>query len=294
MLPAGWLRRFEGGCARERSLAPLTTWGIGGPAQLYLEPASVDELVETVRLLWRIGLEYRVLGGGSNLLISDRGVRGAVVSLARLARVEAGEGWIEAEAGARLPRLVAFAVRRGLQGLENLAGIPGGLGGAIFGNAGSRFGAIGDLVTALDLLEPDGTLRRVVPNEFFFRYRGSNVGDRIIVRACLAVGRGETRPLRSRLRELLAERRRTQPGWVGNAGCVFRNPTGASAGQLIDSAGCKGLRVGAVHVSQVHANFFLNDGSGTEGEVRRLAHRVRERVRRLHGHELEWEVRRWP
>jgi UDP-N-acetylmuramate dehydrogenase len=294
MLPADWLRRFRGFHAAERPLAPLTTWGLGGPAQLYLEPADADELAETLSLLRRLGLPYRILGGGSNLLISDRGVRGAVVSLARLTHIGVdADGTLSVEAGARLHKVVTFAARRGLSGLESLVGIPGCLGGAIFGNSGSKYGAIGDVVKALDLIDPDGTRRRIVPNEFFFRYRGSNVANGVVVRAHLAVGAGETRLLRARIRELIAERRRSQPGWIGNAGCVFRNPEGASAGRLIDDVGGKELRVGKISVSPIHANFFVNEGGGTEGEVQRLVHRVRERVRQVHGIDLEWEVRRW-
>jgi len=294
MLPVDWLRHFRGLCVAERPLAPLTTWGLGGPAQLYIEPADTDELAETLRLLRRLGLSYRILGGGSNLLISDRGVRGAVVSLARLARIEAlDDGTVSAEAGVRLHQLVTFAARRGLSGLESLVGIPGRVGGAVFGNSGSKYGSIGDVVKALDLIEPDGTLRHIVPNEFFFRYRGSAVGNGVVVRAHLAVGAGDPRLLRARIRERIAERRRSQPGWNGNAGCVFRNPEGASAGRLIDEAGGKRLRVGKISVSRIHANFFVNEGGGTEGEVQRLVHRVRERVRQVHGIELSWEVRRW-
>jgi UDP-N-acetylmuramate dehydrogenase len=295
MLPADWLRRFRGLCVAERPLAPLTTWGIGGPAELYLEPADADEVAETLRLLRRLGISFRILGGGSNLLVSDRGVRGAVVSLNRLTRIEArDDGTVSAEAGARLHQVVTFAARRGLSGLECLVGIPGRVGGAVFGNTGSRYGAIGDVVRALDLIEPDGTWRHVVPNEFFFRYRGSSVGNAVVVRAHLAVGAGEPRRLRARIRELIAERRRSQPGWIGSAGCVFRNPPGASAGRLIDEAGGKRMRVGRIKVSPIHANFIINEGGGTEGEVQRLVHRVRERVREVRGVELEWEVRRWP
>lgn len=295
MLPADWLRRFRGLCVAEQPLAPLTTWGVGGPAELYIEPADADELADTLRLLGRLGIPYRILGGGSNLLVSDRGVRGAVVSLARMARIEVSEpGIVSAEAGARLHQVVSFAARHGHSGLESLVGIPGRVGGAVFGNSGSRYGAIGDVVKALDLIEPDGTLMRVVPNEFFFRYRGSSVGNSVVVRAHLAVGPGDPRLLRARIRELIAERRRSQPGWLGNAGCVFRNPKDASAGRLIDEAGGKQLRAGKISVSRIHANFFLNEGGGTEGEVQRLVHRVRERVRQVHGVELEWEVRRWP
>ena len=293
MLPVDWRRRFSGGLDEERALAPLTTWRIGGPAQLFLEPSTVDDLALAVAQLRRIGMPYRVLGGGSNLLVSDRGVRGAVLSLARLDSLTSGDGFIDAGAGARLHQVVTFAARQGHAGLEHLVGIPGRLGGAIFGNAGSKQGAIGDRVFRLDLLEPGGTLVRLAPDAGFFRYRRSRVGERIVVGARLKTGVGDPRGLRSRIRELIAVRRRTQPGWIGNAGCVFRNPGQGGAGGLIDSAGCKGMRVGNVFVSHRHANFFENGGGGCARDVYRLVDQVCDRVRRVHGIELELEVQRW-
>jgi UDP-N-acetylmuramate dehydrogenase len=293
MLPVSWRRRFEDRAADERPLAPLTTFRIGGPAELYLEPRNVEELAEVVALLRRSGIPYRVLGGGSNLLVADKGVRGAVVSLSRLSTVKRGEGLLEVDAGARLLEVVRIAATAGLSGFENLAGIPGRVGGAVFGNAGSRYGAIGDLVVSLDLMDASGELRHVVPGPSFFRYRGSNVGDRIVVRALLAGGESDPRLLRARVRELVHERKKSQPGWVGNAGCVFKNPKGDAAGRLIDAAGCKGLRSGSVFVSNRHANFFENGGQGTASDVLRLVDLVRDRVRRSHGVDLEMEVRRW-
>jgi len=294
MLPVGLQKRFEGGLDREVPLGPLTTWRIGGPAEFFLEPASVEELAETLRTLWRIGLPYRVLGGGSNLLIADRGVRGAVVSLARLGaiRLEAG-GLLVAEAGALLHRIVRQAASAGLRGTEWLAGIPGRVGGAIFGNAGGRHGDIGSLVCALDLLERDGSEVRLVPAEGFFRYRGSGIGDRIVVRAHLGLDTDLPAAVRRRSLAVIRERRTSQPGWTGNAGCVFKNPPGASAGQLIDSAGCKGLREGGVVVSARHANFIENESGGCAAEVERLLERVCDRVRAVHGVELAVEVQRW-
>jgi UDP-N-acetylmuramate dehydrogenase len=293
MLPAGWHRRFEHRAGEERPLAPLTTFRIGGPAEIFVEPEHVDELAEAVAGLKRAGIPWRVLGGGSNLLVADRGVRGAVVSLARLSAVRRGGGLLEVDAGARLIEVVRIAASAGLGGFESLAGIPGRVGGAVFGNAGSRYGAIGDLVVALDLMEPDGNLSRVVPAPGFFRYRGSEVGDRIVVRALLAGSEADPALLRARVRELVRERKASQPGWVGNAGCVFKNPPGHAAGRLIDAAGCKGLRAGGVVVSGRHANFFENDGAGTASDVLRLVDLVRDRVRRAFGIDLEMEVRRW-
>ncbi len=293
MLPAGWHRRFEHRASEERPLAPLTTFRIGGPAQIFVEPQDVDELAEAMANLKKGGIPWRILGGGSNLLVADKGVRGAVVSLARLSAVRKRDRMLEVDAGARLIEVVRIAASAGLEGFENLAGIPGRVGGAVFGNAGSRYGAIGDLVVALDLMEPDGTLLRVVPPAGFFRYRGSEVGDRIVVRALLAGSEADPKLLRAKVRDLVRERRASQPGWVGNAGCIFKNPPGHAAGRLIDAAGCKGLRVGGVFVSQRHANFVENDGKGTSSDVLRLVDRVRDRVRKAHGVELEMEVRRW-
>jgi len=293
MLPAGWRRRYRGLVATERPLAPLTTWRIGGPAQLYLEPADADEVALTVQELHRVGLPVRVLGGGSNLLVSDRGVRGAVLSLARVDGVTAVEGGVVAEAGARLHQVVTFAARRGQGGLETLVGIPGRVGGAIFGNAGSKYGAIGERVVWLDLLAPDGTTERVVPDPAFFAYRRSRVGDRVVLRVFLATDDAEPALLRSRIRAVIRERRAAQPGWVGNAGCVFKNPAAGGAGRLIDTAGCKGMRSGPLFVSPRHANFFENAGGGRAEDVDRLVDLVRDRVRRVHGVELEMEVRRW-
>lgn len=293
MLPADWLRPFEGRFGREVPLAPFTTWRLGGPAELLLEPESVDELVAMVRALWRSGVPCRLLGGGSNLLVSDRGVRGAVLSLRRMRAVVREGTCVRVEAGAHLHWLVRYAAREGLSGAEPLAGIPGCLGGAIFGNAGGRYGDIGRLVESLDLLEPDGTLSRVRPGPGFFRYRKSSVGERIVVSAELALLSGDPASVHARTRSIERERRGSQPGWIGNAGCVFKNPDGDSAGRLIDSADCKGLREGGIEVSRIHANFFENGGLGSTDGVRRLVEVVRERVRHLHGAELEMEVRAW-
>ena len=292
MLPADWHAHCSAG-GLERPLAPRTTWRIGGPAEVYLEPGSAGELAATITRLWRMGLPYRILGGGSNLLVADRGVRGAVVSLNRLCGLGREEELLVAGAGAYLHAVVRQAAALGLAGLEPLAGIPGRIGGAIFGNAGSLYGSIGDCVAHLDLIRRDGTLERVLPGRDFFAYRRSRVGDRIVVSAAFHAVPGDRARLGRRIAELVEERRRSQPGWVGNAGCVFRNPPGDSAGRLIDLAGCKGLRAGGIQVSQKHANFFENLKAGSSSDVERLAECVRERVRRAHGVELEWEVHRW-
>jgi UDP-N-acetylmuramate dehydrogenase len=292
MLPADWHRRYDGLIERERLLKPLTTWRIGGPAEFYFEPGSAEAVADTVAVLTRIGMPYRILGGGSNLLVADRGVRGAVISLNRLnCIVRDGDGLL-VEAGAFLHGVVRYAAAEGLSGAEPLAGIPGRVGGAVFGNAGGKHGDIGQLVTHLDLVGPDG-FESIRPGPGFFRYRASDVGERTVLRARLALEPAARHDVRRRNLEIVKERRSSQPGWVGNAGCVFRNPERGSAGRLIDASGCKGLREGAVYVSPTHANFMENDGAGTESDVRRLIDRVRARVDRAFDVELEMEVRQW-
>jgi UDP-N-acetylmuramate dehydrogenase len=143
-------------------------------------------------------------------------------------------------------------------------------------------------------MAPDGTPSRIEPGAGFFRYRKSLIGDRVVVGAVLRLAPGDPHEVSSRTLAILRARRGSQPGWVGNAGCVFRNPEGDNAGRLIDGAGCKGTRAGGIVVSPIHANFFENpEGRGTADDVLHLVDRVRARVAEVHGVELEWEVRRW-
>jgi UDP-N-acetylmuramate dehydrogenase len=293
MLPAAWLRRFRGGLGSEVPLGPRTTWGIGGPAEVLLEPASVEQLHDAIDQLRAIGMPWRLLGGGSNLLVSDGGVRGAVLSLRRIDSVRRDGETILADAGAHLHEVVRFAAEQGLSGAEKLAGIPGTVGGALFGNAGGRHGDIGSITTRIEMIDGEGRPISMAPPPGFFRYRASDVGSRIVLRAALALVPAEPDLVRDRSLSIIHERRRTQPGWRGNAGCVFKNPPGQSAGRLIDLAGCKGMREGGIAVSATHANFFENAGDGRCDDVDRLIDRVRDRVRQAHGIDLEEEVRRW-
>ncbi|MGQ0612512.1 MAG: UDP-N-acetylmuramate dehydrogenase [Planctomycetaceae bacterium] len=294
MLPVEWRRRFSGRYAAGEALGPRTSWRIGGPAELYLEPADAEELTLTLASLQRVGMPFRILGGGSNLLVADRGVAGAVLSLDRMGRIERQGDRLRVEAGARLSSVVRRAVEEGLTGAERLAGIPGRVGGAIFGNSGGRYGSIESLVEEIELLRGDGVLERIRPPADFFHYRRSGVGERVVLRVLLRLEPAVREAVRATTRRIVEERRSTQPGWVGNAGCVFKNPPGQSAGRLIDLAGLKGSACGPLHVSPLHANFFENAGGATEEDVVRLVERVQETVRRVHGVELELEVRRWP
>ncbi len=294
MLPVNWRKRSDGPALTEVPLAPMTSWRIGGTADLFVAPRSPAELAAVLGDLWRTGQPWRVLGGGSNLLIGDRGVRDVVLHLGKLDAVSIVGNRLRAEAGAALHGVVRVAANAGLSGAECLAGIPGNIGGAVFGNAGGRYGAIGPLVCELELVAPDGTRETVVPGADFFRYRKSAIADRIVAAVTMQLVPTDVRRVQSRTRSIREERRVTQPGWVGNAGCVFKNPEGHSAGRLIDSSGGKDLSHGGIVVSRIHANFFDNpDLNGTADDVCHLVDKVRTQVRRHHGVELEWEVRRW-
>jgi len=298
MLPVDWRSHFSGGrfrglCASDHSLAPLTTLRIGGTARVYLEPADTEELVESVSVLRRIGMPFRILGGGSNLLVGDKPIDGAVISLNRLNAVGTNGPVLVAEAGTRLIAAVRAAGSAGLSGTECLAGIPGRIGGAIFGNAGGKHGDIGSRVVHLELLTRDGEFESFEPPASFFRYRKSAVGDRIVLRAWLRLDESEPSTVRGFARAIIKERRQSQPGWVGNAGCVFKNPAGDSAGRLIDAAGCRNTNVGAARVSDIHANFIENDGGASAADVLALIDRVRTKVSQVHHVDLKIEVRRW-
>ena len=294
MLPANWQKRSDGLALTNVPLAPKTSWRIGGTADLFVTPRSPAELAAVLRDLWRTGQPWLVLGGGSNLLIADRGVSEVVLNLGKLSAISIDGDRLRAEAGAELMDLVQAAGKADLSGAEPLAGIPGNVGGAVFGNAGGRYGAIGPLVCELELVSRDGTRETVVPGPEFFRYRKSAIGDRIVVAATLQLSSAQVGEARGRAQSIFRERAASQPRWIGNAGCVFKNPEGDSAGRLIDSCGGKDLSHGGIVVSPIHANFFENpDLNGTSEDVCHLVDKVRAQVRRVHGVELEWEVRRW-
>jgi UDP-N-acetylmuramate dehydrogenase len=214
----------------------------------------------------------RVLGSGANLLVRDEGVRGAVLRLARLNRREG----LHVQAGYGLQRLAKATVSEGLAGLECLAGVPASVGGAVAMNAGGRHGEIASSIRYVDVMSPDGEIRRLKPAEVGFRYRGTALGVAVVLAAGF-----ELRPdpeAAGRFGEILARKKETQPYGRKNAGCFFKNPPGDSAGRLIDAGGLKGMRAGRAVVSPRHANFIINEGGATAADVLRLVDAIRERV----------------
>jgi len=256
----------------DEPLAPYTTMKVGGPADYFVEPRNPDELAAAYRAARDCDLSIRLLGSGANLLIRDEGVRGVVVRLTHLNRREG----LHVEAGYNFAKLVKETAAEGLSGLECLAGIPAQVGGAIRMNAGGRHGETSSSVKYVDVMTPDGALRRLRRDQVGFRYRGTGLGDAVVVAAGF-----DLHPLggiRERYEEVLAQKKSSQPLGTHNAGCMFKNPPGGHAGRIIDECGLKGLRVGNAHVSEKHANFIENDGGATAADILSLVEKIQARA----------------
>jgi UDP-N-acetylmuramate dehydrogenase len=283
-------------------LAPLTTFRLGGAAEWLADVASVDELQRLLADARDAGVPVTMLGGGSNVLVADAGIAGLVIRL-HLTRVDAvGSDVVRAEAGVTINGLVRWCVGRGLAGLEAWAGTPGTVGGAIFGNAHWQGDNIGDRVRQVTLVTRAGAPVVVPQREMGFAYDTSRVQQtgEIVVSADFVVATGDPERLRSRARESLHYRKRTQPLAAPSAGCIFQNPDPQrdtvpadiplSAGALVDRAGLKGLRVGGAMISPTHGNFIVNDGTATAADVRALIERARDTVRARFGVTLRDEI----
>jgi UDP-N-acetylmuramate dehydrogenase len=287
---------LEGRVETDRPLAPLTTYRVGGPARLYVEPGSVADLDALARVLARAGDDVAVLalGRGSNVVVSDRGWPGIVVRLGpRFSWIESAPHGLRTGAATPLPALANWTARRGLAGLEFTIAIPGSVGGAVRMNAGAHGGAIAHHLLSARVF--DLRARAVAERpaaELGLAYRVSNVVDGdVVLDATFALEEVDRPAVRARIERFRAHRARTQPGALQNAGSVFKNPPGDHAGRLVDAAGLKGKRVGAVVVASLHANFFLARDGATAQDVFDLVRAVRDRVRAACGVELEPEIR---
>ncbi|MDR5683048.1 MAG: UDP-N-acetylmuramate dehydrogenase [Armatimonadota bacterium] len=274
-------------------LARHVSFRIGGPADVLVVPRSLDELRTVLRVLYATQEPFVVLGRGSNVLVSDRGVRGVVVKVGHgVDRVRWDGVRVVAEAGTGLPRLALRAADRGLAGLEFAAGIPASVGGAAAMNAGAHGHSMEEVIRSVRVFGPNGE-RTWTSAEMEFAYRTSRLQrDRAVaLEVELELRPDDAASVRSRMEAWLRQRAATQPIGPPSSGCIFRNPPGDAAGRLIDLAGAKGMASGGVRVSEVHANYMVNAGGGRAEDVLRLVGRVRERVRSQFGVELELEVK---
>ena len=287
------LRGMRGAVRENVALAPWMHLRIGGPADWFLEPYAEEDVALAVRACRELDVPLRVLGGGSNVVVADAGVRCAVLHLGNLNRIVRDGNRITAGAGCTLPSLLRSTKDVGLAGLERLTGIPAMVGGAVAMNAGTRDGETFDLLASLTVVEPDGTIAVRGPDRFQQRYRDGGLRDDIVVQATFALTPDDPNAIFERFSASLKKRNATQPVSQRSVGCVFRNPPGDAAGRLIEASGCKTLEIGGIEVSGLHANYFINRGSGSAAEFVALMQEVRRRVREQSGVELEPEVKFW-
>ncbi len=277
-------------------LARYTTFRIGGPAELFVEAHSIDELTRFIELARQCATSCFILGNGSNVLVLDGGVRGLVVANRcdhyQLDILTAEHAVLKAESGATLPGLANRLARQGWAGLEWAIGIPGTVGGAVVGNAGAHGASISDTLLRVTVLDETGKQRELPKSEMEFAYRSTRLKQgrgTVVLTAEFEMQHAEPAELIARMNAFTEHRRRTQPT-DPSVGSMFKNPPGDYAGRLIEQAGLKGTHVGSVEVSPVHANFFVNHGGASASDVLQLAETVRERVRSAFGVALELEI----
>jgi UDP-N-acetylmuramate dehydrogenase len=284
------------GCVEEQvPLAERTWFKLGGPAQYFAEPSSIDELAALVGRCRGDELQVRLLGGGSNVLVRDEGVAGMVISLSHPTfcglRVDGQRATVGG--GAKLANTITVTVGAGLAGLEPLVGIPGTVGGALHGNAGTHGGDIGQWATRATVLTRSGEILQREHNDLVFAYRQSSLDELAILKAQFELEEEDPTEITKRMQKQWIIKKANLPMAHENTGCIFKNPRGMSAGMLIDQCGLKGERVGGVEVSQRHANFFIAQPGATAKEVLQLIDVVRNRVAERMGVELETEIEIW-
>ncbi|MGJ5077903.1 UDP-N-acetylmuramate dehydrogenase [Bradyrhizobium sp. HKCCYLS3013] len=276
------------------SLAPLTWFRVGGPAQVLFTPADADDLAYFLKHL-PTDIPLYVIGVGSNLIVRDGGVPGVVIRLAPRAFGEVkAEGDIVTAGTAALDKRVAeVAASANLAGLEFLFGIPGTIGGALRMNAGANGGETKDILIEAIAVDRNGETHRFNNAEMKFTYRASGVDPALIFTAARFRGTPSApEAIRARMAEVQAHRETAQPIREKTGGSTFKNPPGHSAWKLVDAAGCRGLRVGGAQVSEMHCNFLINTGSASADDIETLGETVRERVKASSGIELQWEIKR--
>ncbi|GAB4182340.1 MAG: UDP-N-acetylmuramate dehydrogenase [Calditrichia bacterium] len=271
-----------------------TTYKIGGPAEYLIIPEDRESLIGCLQELRRNRLPHMILGKGSNVLFSDKGIDGFVVSLEKSANeiIKKGDRLVYAGAGVLLEDVVTYTENEGIAGFDYLAGIPGTLGGALVMNAGAFVGEIGERVRWVEVIDQHGNLEIIYHDEIGFGYRlAPGLEGTVILGALLEGEPGSPEELAKKRQEYISRRNAKQPLEFGSCGSVFKRPPGNYAGTLIEKAGCKGLKIGDAMVSPKHANFIVNLGNATANDVYRLIKEVRKRVFQQFGIELELEVK---
>ena len=276
-------------------MASHTTFRIGGPADYFVLPETVEELAGILKVCKEEEVPYFILGNGSNLLVGDKGFRGVVVQLYKnFDGITIDGTTVTAKAGAMLVRVAKESGKAGLTGLEFASGIPGTIGGAMVMNAGAYGGEMKDVVTSVTILTKEGEIKKLSGEEMNFRYRGSVVEDEgyIVLEAVMELTEGNLEEIQARMAELTLQRKTKQPIEFPSAGSTFKRPEGYFAGKLIQDAGLRGFQVGGAQVSEKHCGFVINAGGATAADVMQLMKEVSEKVNEQFGVILEPEVKR--
>jgi UDP-N-acetylmuramate dehydrogenase len=284
---------LKGRLCIDEPMSRHTSFRIGGKADLFLHASCLDDLRVIFTWAAEKHLPLKVIGNGSNMLVSDRGIRGVVVRLTSgFSEMHFSPEGLLVGAGAKLARLIDASARECYTGLESMVGIPGTLGGALATNAGTDTGSIGDLVVEVSALEENGETAIYPRSQLVYRYRWSSLSGRklIILGAKLALSPSTTEQIRAKIERLLEKRAARQPIHDRSAGSIFKNPEAIAAGKLLDRAGAKGMRVGDAEVSLTHANFIINRGHAAAADIRTLIEKCHQLVLEVHGVDLEREV----
>lgn len=284
-------RNYRGRVVLSEPLEKYTSFRIGGPADYFLEPLDKNDVGNLLAYFRTHDVPFIVIGAGSNFLVSDQGIRCAVVSLGyALNRIWTEGDTVVAEAGVRMAKFVDFCIQQGRQGVEMLAGIPGTIGGAVVMNAGAYGGEISDHLKEVEVYR-DGKVLKVEKADAGFGYRQSRFAKDVVLSASFALPTGNKPELMKKRRELLVKRNQSQPLNLPNSGSIFKNPPGLFAGKLVEQAGLKGTRKGKAQISEKHGNFIVNTGGATADDVLELIRLARTTVQKKIGVTLEPEVK---
>lgn len=272
-----------------------TSFGVGGNADIFIQPKNVEEIIQGLNYLREIELPYLVLGRGSNVLVSDDGIQGAVIQIADgFSNIQMQGNLITADAGTPISKIAYYAYQYGLTGLEFAWGIPGTLGGAVYMNAGAYGGEIKDCIVQSTHITPQLTIETKLADALEFAYRSSfytNKNTYLITSATLKLEKADKESIYAKMKEHLTARKQKQPLNFKSAGSTFKRPNGAFAGKLIADSGLAGYQVGDAQVSEKHCGFVINKGHATATDIEILIDYIKQEVKRKTGYELECEVK---
>ncbi|GIR19111.1 MAG: UDP-N-acetylenolpyruvoylglucosamine reductase [Candidatus Neomarinimicrobiota bacterium] len=280
-------------CLMNESLKKHTTYGIGGPADLMIFPKSKQDLIKVIEIINENKIQLTILGSGSNVLVSDNGIRGAVISLKNsLKKIEVDDNILYAECGTMLGKIVKHAVKNNLIGLENLNGVPGTLGGALIMNAGAWGGEISENLVHVEIINSKNEIQKIQKKDLNFSYRQSSFNkDDILLSAKFNLKKADKDIIKENFIEAQSGRKKSQPLNKRSAGSLFKNPKNNSAGKLLDEAGLKGFSIGDAKISEKHANFFINDGDASSKDMLMLIKKAHKEVKDKFNVNLSLEVK---